>query len=52
MNGLIRQYLVKNYDFKDVMDKKIREIQNLLNNRPRKVLSFRTLFEVSFNQLF
>jgi IS30 family transposase len=34
------------------MDKKIREIQNLINNRPRKVLNFRTLFEVFFDQLF
>jgi IS30 family transposase len=35
-NGLIRQYLPKNYDFKDVTDKKIQEIQDLLNHRPRK----------------
>jgi IS30 family transposase len=31
-NGLIRQYLPKKFDFEYVMDKKIREIQNLLNN--------------------
>jgi IS30 family transposase len=34
------------------MDKKIREIQNLINNRPRKVLNFRTPFEVFFDPLF
>jgi IS30 family transposase len=51
-NGLIRQYLPKTFDFKDVMDKKIREIQNLLNNRPRKVLNFRTPFEVFFQRVF
>ncbi|MDR2781079.1 MAG: IS30 family transposase [Holosporaceae bacterium] len=51
-NGLIRQYLPKKFDFKYVMDKKIREIQNLLNNRPRKVLNFHTPFEVFFDQLF
>lgn len=49
-NGLIRQYLPKKFDFKDVMDKRIREIQNLLNNRPRKVLNFRTPSEVFFNR--
>jgi IS30 family transposase len=49
-NGLIRQYLPKNFDFKDVMDKRIREIQNLLNNRPRKVLNFRTPSEVFFGR--
>ncbi|GHT97772.1 IS30 family transposase [Alphaproteobacteria bacterium] len=37
-NGLIRQYLPKKFDFKDVSDKKIREIENKLNNRLRKVL--------------
>jgi IS30 family transposase len=47
-NGLIRQYLPKKRDFADVMDKKIREIQSLLNNRPRKVLNFRTPHEVFF----
>ncbi|MDR2794774.1 MAG: hypothetical protein LBB12_03290, partial [Holosporaceae bacterium] len=49
-NGLIRQYLPKKFDFKDVMDKKIREIKNLINNRPRKVLNFRTPFEVFFDR--
>jgi IS30 family transposase len=49
-NGLIRQYLPKKRDFADVMDKKIREIQNLLNNRPRKVLNFRTPHEVFFDR--
>jgi IS30 family transposase len=45
-NGLIRQYLPKKYDFKDVMDKKIREIERKLNDRPRKVLNYKTPFEV------
>ncbi|GHT94759.1 hypothetical protein FACS1894122_11690 [Alphaproteobacteria bacterium] len=31
---------------KDVSDKKIREIENKLNNRPRKVLNFKTPREV------
>jgi IS30 family transposase len=45
-NGLIRQYLPKKIDFKDVTDKKIKEIENKLNNRPRKVLKFMTPLEV------
>jgi IS30 family transposase len=45
-NGLIRQYLPKKYDFKDVTDKKIREIERKLNDRPRKVLNFKMPSEV------
>jgi IS30 family transposase len=45
-NGLIRQYLPKKFDFKDVSDKKIREIENKLNDRPRKMLNFKTPREV------
>ncbi|MDR1236091.1 MAG: IS30 family transposase, partial [Holosporaceae bacterium] len=47
-NGLIRQYLPKKRDFKDVSHKKIREIENKLNNRPRKVLGYKTPFEIFF----
>ncbi|GHT98724.1 hypothetical protein FACS1894126_4470 [Alphaproteobacteria bacterium] len=45
-NGLIRQYLPKKFDFKDVSDEKIQEIEDKINNRPRKVLNFKTPFEV------
>ncbi|GHU14628.1 hypothetical protein FACS189449_11580 [Alphaproteobacteria bacterium] len=41
-NGLIRQYLPKKSDFKDVSDEKIQEIEDKLNNRPRKVLNLTT----------
>jgi IS30 family transposase len=47
-NGLIRQYLKKKQDFKNISDKKIREIENKLNRRPRKVLGYKTPFEVFF----
>jgi DHA1 family bicyclomycin/chloramphenicol resistance-like MFS transporter len=47
-NGLIRQYLPKKQDFQNVSHKKIREIENKLNNRPRKVLGYKTPFEVFF----
>jgi IS30 family transposase len=48
-NGLVRQYLPKCQRLDTVTDETILEIENLLNNRPRKVLQFRTPIEV-FNQ--
>jgi transposase, IS30 family len=48
-NGLIRQYLPKHERLDHVTPETVEEIENLLNNRPRKVLQFRTPIEV-FNQ--
>ena len=48
-NGLVRQYLPKSQRLEAVSDEVIEDIENLLNNRPRKVLQFRTPIEV-FNQ--
>ena len=45
-NGLIRQYLPKGMSFKKVEEKDLRRIEEKLNNRPRKVLGFRTPYEV------
>ena len=45
-NGLIRQYFSKGTDLSKVTDKEIQEVENKLNNRPRKVLGFRTPLEV------
>ena len=39
-NGLIRQYIPKKSDFKDYSVQKIAEIQEKLNNRPRKTLDY------------
>lgn len=47
-NGLIRQYLPKQTDFTKVKRKEIREIQNRLNNRPRKSLGYKTPSEVFY----
>ena len=41
-NGLIRRFLPKGTDFRTVSEKQLKDIQNNLNNRPRKVLGFRT----------
>ena len=45
-NGLIRWYLPKGTDFAMVSDEDIKEIENLLNTRPRKRLEYQTPLEV------
>jgi IS30 family transposase len=45
-NGLIRQYFPKGTDFRDVTHHEVREVENLLNNRPRACLGYRTPDEV------
>jgi IS30 family transposase len=50
-NGLVRQYFPKKTDFANVPDEAIRDVADRLNNRPRKVLNFRTPNEV-FNNHF
>jgi len=41
-NGLIRRFLPKGTDFRNVSAERLKEIENNLNNRPRKVLGYRT----------
>lgn len=41
-NGLIRRFLPKGTDFNKISEQRLKEIENILNNRPRKVLGFRT----------
>ena len=47
-NGLVRQFLPKNFDFKNTTDEEIQNIQDKLNHRPRKVLKYKTPLEVFF----
>lgn len=49
-NGLIRRYLPKRTDFRELTPQKLQWIEDQLNNRPRKVLGYRTPNEVFFNQ--
>jgi IS30 family transposase len=49
-NGLIRQFFPKGTDFAEITHLEVKRVQNLLNNRPRKILEYRTPNEV-FNQL-
>lgn len=41
-NGLIRQYFSKGADFSTISPKQILEVEQKLNNRPRKTLGYRT----------
>jgi transposase, IS30 family len=50
-NGLVRQYVPKATFFKTVTDDFIEHIQEQLNNRPRKVLKFRTPAEAMHDHL-
>ena len=45
-NGLVRQYIPKSAHFDVITKDKIQEIEDLLNNRPRKILQFLTPKEV------
>ena len=46
LNGLLRQYLPKGMDLSTVSHQKLLQIQESLNNRPRKILGFKTPNEV------
>lgn len=45
-NGLIREFFPKGTDFKNIPQNELKRVEKLLNQRPRKVLGFRTPEEV------
>jgi IS30 family transposase len=49
-NGLIRQFFPKDHDFRKITTAEIETVMNLLNNRPRKSLGFKTPNEVFWNK--
>jgi len=51
MNGLIREYIPKKSEFDKISKTEIINIQNRLNNRPRKVLGYKTPNEIFFKIL-
>jgi transposase, IS30 family len=51
-NGLIRRFYPKGTDFSGVTEEEILRVQNLLNERPRKTLGFKTPKEVLTKELF
>ena len=46
-NGLVRWYLPKGTDFSKITDEQIRQIESLINNRPRKCLGYKTPLEAA-----
>ena len=51
LNGLIRQYFPKKSDFDLITKEQVTEIENKLNNRPRKRFGFKTPNEVLSSKL-
>jgi IS30 family transposase len=49
-NGLVRQYFPKKHDFTRITNAQVQRVAELLNNRPRKTLGYRTPNEVFFKQ--
>lgn len=45
-NGLIRRYLPKGTNFNDINTRQLQIIQDKLNNRPRKILGYKTPLEM------
>jgi len=45
-NGLIRRYFPKGTNFKTITAKQLKRVQDKLNNRPRKVLNYKTPIEI------
>ena len=43
MNGLVRQYIPKRTDFREILRGYVRKIVEKLNNRPRKKMDFQSL---------
>ena len=50
-NGLVRQYFPKKSDFRNISHAEVQRVEDLINERPRKTLGYRTSNEVSFKQL-
>lgn len=49
-NGLLRQYFPKGMELADVTDEQVQWAVDRLNHRPRKILGFKTPFEVFFGK--
>jgi transposase, IS30 family len=48
-NGLIRQFFLKDTNFKTVKPKELQRVVDLINHRPRKSLGYRTHYEVFYS---
>jgi IS30 family transposase len=52
LNGLVRQYIPKRTDFSTISEKRIKEIETKLNNRPRKRYNYESPIFVMEKLLF
>lgn len=50
-NGLIRQYFPKGSSLEDITAEQVMAVQNKLNHRPRKILGFKTPYEVFYGKI-
>lgn len=50
-NGLLRFFYPKGFDFRTLSDEELQQTVNLLNNRPRKCLGWKTPAEVFFESV-
>jgi len=51
LNGLVRQYFPKGYDFNLITDQRVNEVQEKINNRPRKRFGYQSPNEVYLQTL-
>jgi IS30 family transposase len=49
-NRCVRKYVPKKFDFSNVSDETFEKIEKKLNNKPRKILNYRTPFEVHYRK--
>ena len=49
-NGLLREYFPKGYDFNQLSDGDLQAVVDQLNHRPRKILGYKSPWEVWFFQ--
>jgi transposase, IS30 family len=48
-NGLIREYFPKKTNFSQISESEIKEVERILNLRPRKILNYQSPYEVLNN---
>lgn len=49
-NGLLREYFPKGKSLAGVSEKRVQEVYDKLNRRPRKRLGYRTPYEVHYSK--
>jgi IS30 family transposase len=46
VNGLVRQYFPKGSDFSTITPNRLKDVEQEINERPRKTLKFKSPFEL------